>query len=178
MHLEETWAESIVLQSIIDCDYENYKNFTCGNGSLDQFLKMDAYLSHVEKEASTTLVFVNKALVGYFTLKHSKIQFENDEGNIEAVDCLEIARIGVSLSKQNQGIGKAIVNHIIEYAYIFNEKYIISFALRERLKWYLRNFGFQVAIEEDLEVDSSDAVVSIYLNLEFQKLKMELESNP
>ncbi|AEG58985.1 GNAT family N-acetyltransferase [Desulforamulus ruminis] len=178
MRSEEIHTQSIILQAIIDCDYDKYKDFTCGNGSLDQFLKTEAYLSHVEKEASTTLVLADNELVAYFTLKHSTIRFENDKGSLEAVECLEIARIGVSIFKQNQGIGKAIVNHIIEYAYIFNEKYIISLALRERVKWYIRNFGFQVAVEEELEADTGDPVIFIYLNLDFQKLKEELESNP
>ncbi len=36
------------------------------------------------------------------------------------------AKLGVIANRQNQGIGKAIVEYIIETSYMFNERYIIG----------------------------------------------------
>lgn len=50
--------------------------------------------------------------------------------------CLEIAKLGVIADRQNQGIGKAIVEYIIESSYMFNERYIIGFLELNSKKYY------------------------------------------
>lgn len=160
---------SLVFIPIIECHYDDYKKFNCGNGSIDNFLKTDAFLSHAYKESSTTLVFNNNGqLIGYFTIKKIKVKFEINN-QIEEVDCLEIARIGVDLSWQKQGIGENLVNRIIDLAYMFNERYVVGFAIREKVDWYRRKFNFRLVSEDEYENDSGEPVIFIYLNLDIRR---------
>lgn len=170
---------SLFICPIIKSHRDVYDHFSCNNGSIDRFLKTDAFLSHVNKEASTSLVFIDGVLVGYFTLKHVEMEFQIENADNEKVACLEIAKLGVIEDRQKQGIGKAIVDYIIESAYMFNERYIIGFALTERIDWYRRHFGFQlIGEEEQYENDSGEPVAFIYLNLEFPDLREGLINNP
>jgi predicted N-acetyltransferase YhbS len=74
---------------------------------MDLFLETEAYPSHIERQSSTTLVFTNGELVGYYTLRHIKLSSllaglppEKDR------DVLDIARLAVKREFQGQGIGK------------------------------------------------------------------------
>lgn len=173
----EVGQYSLSFIPIISCHYDNYRKFNCGNGSINGFLKTDAFLSHVYKESSTTLVFNDSQLIGYFTIKKIKVKFEINR-QIEEVDCLEIARIGVDLSWQNKGIGEILVSHIIDLAYMFNERYVVGFAIREKVDWYRTKFNFRLVSEEEYENDSGEPVIFIYLNLEYPEILEQFETDP
>lgn len=140
---------------------------------MNAFLKRDAYYKHMSREASTTLVFIDGELVGYYTLLRGKIKVEDGS----ETECLEISRIAVIGAKQRQGIGTTILTHILELADTFNERYIILFAVTEKVDWY-RNHGFRLASEEEYQKDIDTAVIYMYLNLEYPDLLEEYFENP
>jgi len=144
---------------------------------MEAFLRSEAYLSHLEKDSSTTLVFIEEDLIGYFTLKHRTVEFEINN-KTHAEECLEIARIAVSESKQGLGFGQLIINHIIDLAYMFNEKYIVGAALSEVLDWYRSKFQFQLMIEDQFLNQEQEPINFIYLNLQFEDLLENHYENP
>ncbi|MCF8011624.1 MAG: GNAT family N-acetyltransferase [Clostridiales bacterium] len=157
---------------IKDCDYSTYEDFYCNNNNMEAFLKNEAYVSHLKKEASTTLVFIDEELVAYFTLRHNKFEVEG----YSKKDCIEIARIAVKESKKSQGIGQSIVNNIINLAYLFNEEYIIAMALTEVVDWYKEKLNFELVEEDE---DAEDQITKpIYLNLKFNDILDEYFENP
>lgn len=48
---------NITERSISIDDFPHLRSFKCGNGSMENFLSLEAYHYHIEREASTTLVF-------------------------------------------------------------------------------------------------------------------------
>src|SRR5690606_3114880 len=102
-------------------DIEHIKNFGCGNGSMERFLQLEAYASHIHRESSTTLIYLNSILIGYFTIKHEETDYEPWIDGSSYNSSLDIARLAVISEMQNLGIGTAIVEHIIKIAFQVNE---------------------------------------------------------
>jgi Predicted acetyltransferase len=143
-------------------DIREIKGFKCGNGSMELFLQTEAYASHIHREASTTLVYLQDKLVGYFTIKHEDADHEPWVEGSNYKSSLDIARIAVSEDMQNNGIGTEIINEIIKKAIQVNERFITLDALKEKWEWYKR-FGFDYLFEDDLTSDS--IVVTMILDL-------------
>jgi predicted N-acetyltransferase YhbS len=136
-------------------DLPHFKKFRCGNGSMDLFLETEAYPSHIERESSTTLVYDNNELIGYYTLRHinlSNLLPALDPSEDQQV--LDIARLAVKSEYQGQGIGKTIVETIIQMAIQLNERFIMLDALKEKWTWYKKHFEFDYLFLEDLECNS------------------------
>jgi len=71
-----------------------------------------------------------------------------------------------------------LVNRIIDLAYMFNERYVVGFAIREKVDWYRRKFNFRLVSEDEYENDSGEPVIFIYLNLEYPEILEQFETNP
>ena len=169
---------------IIAYDFDEFTDFASGNPSMDRFLKYEAFLSHLERDASTTLVFIDNKLVAYYTLKRRTapfIEFDNDSEDensaIVEVDCLEIARLAVIESMQKHGVGSAIIKYILEMAETINERYVILFAVEEKIDWYQKR-GFKLATEELYKKDGDIAVVYMYLDMTYRDMLNEYYENP
>lgn len=63
----------MILKGLASSDLVQVQEFKCDNGSMESFLKIEAYPSHILREASTTLAFYENRLVAYFTLHRSPI---------------------------------------------------------------------------------------------------------
>lgn len=68
----------IRLCPIIGKDIGILKTFSCHNSSIDGYLQREAYIDHLKRDASTTLVFAQEELVSYFTLLHRQMEFEEE----------------------------------------------------------------------------------------------------
>ncbi|MBP2663212.1 MAG: hypothetical protein H6Q71_1160 [Firmicutes bacterium] len=66
---------NLTLRGIVSSDHKQIQQFRCGNGSMDNFLVTEAYIAHIMREASTTVVLYEEKIVAYFTLCHSIIKF-------------------------------------------------------------------------------------------------------
>ncbi|WDF50136.1 GNAT family N-acetyltransferase [Paenibacillus sp. KACC 21273] len=158
--------ESLQLDhKIISIEYlPHVKNFSCGNHSMDFFLQVEAYPSHIIRESSTTLVFYQNQIVGYYTLQHTLLSSLIDDPAISKEQhVLDIARLAVSDHFQNKGIGVEIVNHILHMAIQLNERYIVLDALKEKWTWYRDKFNFESLFEVDLIHDSP--FVTMFMDL-------------
>ncbi|MCM3110043.1 GNAT family N-acetyltransferase [Lederbergia lenta] len=170
MNMSELSIRTITYQ-----DYHLTKDFKCENSSIEQFLRTDAYYSTINKEASTSLVFHNENLVGFFTLNKSKLAIDIDEESdidleeLTTQDCLFIARLGVRTEYKENGIGSWIIKKIIEIASMVNERFIALDALIERYRWYEKR-GFSHLIESEIIESNSDGLVYMILDLYDEKL--------
>lgn len=152
----------ISLESINDI-----KGFRCGNGSMDNFLHLEAFPSHIERESSTTLVYSQDNLIGYFTITHEDSGFLPWIKSSTYSSSLNIARLAVSLDMQCKGLGTEIVNQIIMIATQTNERFITLDSLQEKWKWYKNHFGFEYLFENDIQTSSE--VVTMILDLYDEK---------
>lgn len=137
--LKEKCLRGISLQK---ADYTMINNFCSGNSSMDNFLKHDALLANIQREATTTIVIDGEECIAYFTIKEDFVEIEVDEGKKEKFPCLELARLAVSAEKQNCGIGAAVSAYVRNLAFAANAKYITTQALLEKVDWYKRR-GFK-----------------------------------
>lgn len=161
------------LCSITDEDIGILKDFSCDNPSIDRYLFPEAYIDHLKREASTTLVFSEEELIGYFTLFHRpfEIEEEDEDGNIKICSrvALELYRIGVIASRQKQGFGSHILKCIEEIACISNERYITGDVLFGRREWYKKR-GFVPGIKEEYEQGNDSSVVFMYKRISYEEL--------
>lgn len=168
---------NIHLRGLTLSDYKYLKDFKCGNGSMELFLEVEATERHIRREASTTLVFYNERLAGYFTLYRSKILLSEDsihEDQIQVLpsitrDALEIARLAVDTDFQHKGLGTYIIEYIKGNAYLANEMYIKLEALYERWEWYKKK-NFYPVIEEEIDPDKNEGFVYMIMSLYDEKL--------
>lgn len=146
-------------------DIPSLESFDCGNRSLNEFLKKEAYLAHVCRDASTTLFFQNDELVAYYTLSKDKIKIADDEaGGVKEFDCLYVARIAVSEAHKGSGIGSKIVKDIVQLAFKTNERFIALDALYYVWKWY-RKRGFTPMIESETQPLTHGELVYMIMDL-------------
>lgn len=136
---------------------------------MDRFLVDEAYIAHIEREASTTVVFYEGKLIGYFTLKRSMIRIEGIEENIHALD---LARLAVAEQYQGKGFGTYIINYIKQIAYLTNERFIQTDAVFERWPWY-KDRGFEPVIEEELDPKTNSDFVYMIMDLYDEQLVKE-----
>lgn len=144
-------------------DIRSIKHFTCDNESMNNFLYYEAYPSHIERSASTTLVFMDNQLVGYYTLKHVYLGIEPWIKNSRYNFALDISRIAVSKEFHNRGIGTTIIKHILMTAYQVNERFITLDSLKELWQWYRDKFNFSHMFDDDLE--NEEPVVTMIADL-------------
>jgi len=153
----------IILRGINSSDQDFIKDFDCGNGSMQSYLRDEAYYNHITREASTTLVFYEGEIVGYFTLYRSPILIR--QGSDETTrDALALARLAVAKQYQNKGIGTYIIKRIREIAYLTNEMYIKTDALYERWEWYQKR-GFKHVIDEEINPETTAGFVYMIMEL-------------
>lgn len=167
--LEENENYTLTQKIISIDDLAHLKKFKCGNGSMDLFLAVESYPSHIERESSTTVVYINDKLVGYYTLRHIKLSSllttitpEEDR------DVLDIARLAVDIQLQGKYIGTAIMENILKMAVQLNERFIVLDALKEKWSWYAKKFDFEPLFESDIE--GSGELVTMLIDLYDQDL--------
>ncbi|GGI43123.1 hypothetical protein GCM10008018_00480 [Paenibacillus marchantiophytorum] len=166
---------NIVLKSISLADIEVIKNFKCGNSSIENFLITEAFQTHILREASTTLVYLDDELCGFFTLQRLPLSFDtttvvglHDQHKYS----LDIARLGVASAFQKFGIGTFVINYVIDLAQKTNERFVTTDSVFEKWEWY-RDRGFNYLIESETKHDTTKGLVSMLLELYDEKFVSE-----
>jgi len=154
--------EDVVFKLISLSDLENIRSFNCENGSMESYLKDEAYYEHISRKTSTTVVYCENKLIAYFTLHRLPIEFE--EAGTASRDALDLARLAVAKEFQQMGIGTFIISHLRYLAYSINERYLTTEALYERWKWYARR-GFRYIFDSDIDPNSTEGFVSMVMDL-------------
>lgn len=144
-------------------DYSEIQKFDCGNTSIENFLKQDAYYLTIMRECSTTLVFYQSDLIGYFSLRKSTLKVEIDDELIN-FPCLDIARIAVHKDFQGKGYGTYLLHSIFKLADTVSERFITLEALIERFEWYSCH-GFNALIDEEAQKANPDGLVFMVADL-------------
>lgn len=160
----------IHFRSIEENDRDEILCFSSSNHSMDNFLKNEAYYNHISMEASTTLIFMNNQLVGYFTLRRKLIDLA--DGKEDNRECLDIARLAICEPEQRKGIGGITLQLVKELANMINERYITLDALYEKREWY-RKRGFKPAIAGEYESGNEQSFVYMYLDFYDPKIVEE-----
>ena len=166
---------------IIDEEIDIIKTFSCDNPSMDRYLYDEAYIDHLKRDASTTLVFMEEELIGYFTLFHRRFEIEevDEDGNARICSrvALELYRIGVTMSRQQQGFGSHILKCIKEIACISNERYITGDVLFERKDWYKKR-DFKPGIQAEYDQENESSVVFMYKIISYEELLDKFFNEP
>lgn len=141
-------------------------SFSCGNYTMERFLIENAYHHHITREASTTLVYYNNIVIGYYTLNRTALNFEFPNSLIkkEHTYALDLARLAVSDKYQGKGIGTLILQHIVDIAYRINDRFITTDALYEKWNWYKKR-GFMYLIEDEIKSSTSSKYVYMIMDL-------------
>ncbi|SFM11711.1 Acetyltransferase (GNAT) domain-containing protein [Pelosinus propionicus DSM 13327] len=136
---------------------------------MDDFLIYEAYVAHLQRDASTTLVFYDNNLAAYFTLQRNDITILTENSEAIKVQALALARLAVSKQYQCKGIGTFIIERIKEIAYMTNERFIKTDAVFEKWKWYEKR-GFQYAIEDEINPETTEGLVYMIMDLYDEEL--------
>jgi predicted GNAT family N-acyltransferase len=174
MSMKETKVidpSKIFIRGIEQSDYHIIKDFCCGNGLLNNFLKNEAYIVNISREASTSLVFFEDELIGYITLKRTKPNIEGIE-QLDHTTSLDIARLAVARYYQGAGFGTFILEEIIKTAYKVNDRFITLDSVYEYWEWY-HSKGFNYLIEEEVHKDSKTNLVYMIMDLYDEELVNE-----
>lgn len=144
--------------------FEMISKFSCGDmimgeeEPLDVFLKYNAY-NHDEDSLGNTYLIIDKEfneIIAYYTLRCNSYQIvDKVSKTIEAIPTIEIARLAVDKSCQNNKWGTAILGHYIcskikKIATMAAVNCIMVFVNGddERAIHFYEKFGFQLAGEE------------------------------
>ncbi|MEW4368755.1 GNAT family N-acetyltransferase [Paenibacillus kandeliae] len=157
-------ARDLIYKTISIDDLPDIKAFTCGNSSMDYFLIQESYPSHIERESSTTLIYSQNKLIGYYTLRHTALSsllptLTPDKD----IQILDIARLAIAQPFQGKGYGTEIMNTILHMAVQFNERYIVLDAIKDVAQWYKDHFRFEHVFDQDLIDDTP--VITLLLDL-------------
>lgn len=150
-------------------------DFCCGADSpLDNFLSSDAFEYDENRYGNTYVLKLSEEqneIVGFYTLKTSGIQVEEDK-EYNSIPVVEIARIAIHHEFQGNGIGKYvfytyILPKIQEVAKIVAVKAIIAFVEPEdeRAIRFYSSVGFKKAteiVQKEIE-DSFNEECDLYI---------------
>lgn len=134
------------------------EEFLCGvDDPLNVFLKSEAFKYNRNGHGNTYLVKNDEQqVIAYYTLKANAIQMENSEdGRLESISSVELARFAVDHRYQNKGYGNLIFTYmilpkIIEVSNIIGINTFIVFVDDENkraIKFY-QKLGFGLATKE------------------------------
>lgn len=141
---------------------KSYKEFSCGNMDIDNYLKNVAYVDTISFDAATSLVIDGEIVVAFFTLNNNySFDVVNPETNeIEKIYAIEIQYLGVHDKHKMNGIGKQIINYVFDVCRQLNHRYVFLQAVNSAVGYY-KKFGF---IEIELE-NTSEKAVSMIVDL-------------
>lgn len=160
-----------------------FKPFDCGDEDLNDFL-LNKSIEYTNEHLATTFVIENDEItVAYYSIFNDSVNTQQIEfasknafkrflsdlvshpkRHLKSYPAIKIGRLGVTNSIQRSGLGKIIVNSIIDFAIDLNEecacKIITVDAYSQSLNFY-ENLGFKYFSDSDKENDTRQ----MYLNL-------------
>lgn len=159
-------------------------SFTCGNSSIDTKI-FNSYALTLLQHAYAYQVTVDGIIVGYYMLKLRRIDLENcpidneDISDYYVEPCKEcfsinIEYIAVATVYQHNGIGKAMIAHIIKTAQLFSQSIPVRLltlsALTEKYDWYAE-IGFLPF--SNLNLNNDSPTIEMYMDLLIAKDKLD-----
>ncbi|MCE2982725.1 MAG: GNAT family N-acetyltransferase [Parachlamydia sp.] len=148
--------------SILDVPPGSYKNFSCGNIELDQFLKRFAKGNHKKGMGKTFVLEENEFIVGFYTVSMGSLEFSSFPDDKQSglpkypVPIAKIGRLAVDEQFKGNGIGRLLLvdalHRIYHAAQIIAAFAIIVDAKNKSAKDFYRHFGFKECKNSELSL--------------------------
>lgn len=143
--------------SLKEISSSNLMSFNCGEEQLNNYLKYYAKQNE-DKGLGRTFVLIEKEeIYGFYTLSSASIKFEELPNDLKKklphypIPCVRIARLGVSLSRQKQGIGAILLKNAFKRMVTAFINIGISFIIidaKPSSKGFYEHYGFTCIDEE------------------------------
>ena len=150
----------------------------CGNYSIDKYLTERAYYEHIRKISFVYLVYLDEEIIGFFSIKISKISlplendFESSNENDE-FGALLLQNLAIRQGYQGHGFGSNVLEFLVGlvfgYGKSINLRFLILNAVKDKVDWYKkRNF---LTVNKDELKDASPTVFMIMDFIDLDKIK-------
>ncbi|PKM81304.1 MAG: hypothetical protein CVU89_09830 [Firmicutes bacterium HGW-Firmicutes-14] len=138
-----------------DLDKTAIVNFRCGDKKMEEFLVEEAWEAHCSRDGSTTVLIDKEApfndnIMGFYTLIVPQVVKVEEQGTIDELSTVGIARIAVALRCQNQGVARYLIRDILFLAEKINQRLVSTYAAFEYKQLYER-LGFKSIIRNEVE---------------------------
>lgn len=145
----------------LDADHHDRQVFTCGEPTLDRYLREQA-AQHHRDGISTTHVLIDDAasvqILGYYTLAAAQLLLsdlqEADRKRLPKypVPAIRLGRLAVSSSAQGRGHGDLLLGHAVARCLALREqlgvRVLLVDALHEQAARFYRAYGFQDTVAQ------------------------------
>lgn len=161
--MAEDSSLKIELKSIAGLSYEDKQkvaSFSCGESQIDDYLHEDALVDSLCNITRTFLLFIGDEIIGYFTLvadkalliKNSRVNrklpdhpfFKLRRGEIPA---LQIHHFAVRKEWQNSGVGRLLMNYLINFIKVRVYPYVgvslLTVYSLEKAQGFYKKIGFE-----------------------------------
>lgn len=137
----------------LDPERHDVTRFTCGEASLDVWLREQAAPATARRTARTWVwVDAEDRVVGYYALAAHKVAREDMPGRIgrggpAEIPAVLLARLALSLSLRGQGLGEVLVadalTRIVDATQTVGTRLVVVDALREPVAHFYESLGFR-----------------------------------
>jgi ribosomal protein S18 acetylase RimI-like enzyme len=129
-------------------------SFSCGNISLDDWLKKRALANQSSGATRTFVVIVDEKVVGYYALASGAISTQSVSGSFrrnmpDPIPIVILARLAIDSSCQGKGIGRALFRdaalRVMHAADAIGIRGIVVHAISQQAKDFYIALGFNVS---------------------------------
>jgi GNAT superfamily N-acetyltransferase len=129
-------------------------DFSCGNTSLDDWLKKRALANQSSGATRTFVVLADEKVVGYYALASGAISTQSVQGSFrrnmpDPIPVVILARLAIDTSCQGKGVGRALFRdaalRVMQAADAIGIRGIIVHAISQQAKDFYIALGFDVS---------------------------------
>lgn len=153
--------------SILDVTPKSYKNFSCGQVKLDEYLKKYARGNHKKNLGKTFVLQEEGLVIGFYTISMASIEFSTVPENMRVslpkypIPVARIGRLAVHENSKGNGIGKFLLIDALQKIYVASQLIaayaIVVDAKDQQAKAFYKHFGF---------IECQDSELSLLLHME------------
>jgi len=153
-------------------DTHNIEAFTCGNDTLDDWLKHRALKNENRGASRTYVVCVKNNVIGFYSLATGSVEQIDVPGKIrrnmpDPVPVIILGRLAVDKQWQNQQLGEDLlqdaIKRTINIANQVGVKALLVHAISEKAKLFYINRGFIESPSNELTLMLPLKVISLHL---------------
>lgn len=136
------------------------ESFSCGEASLDDWLKRRALSNHINGASRTYVVADSLGRVfGYYALAAGAVSHKDASSAVrrnmpDPIPVLVLGRLAVDVSCQGRQLGAALLKDAVQRTYAVAQqagiRALLVHALNERAKAFYEGYGFQVSPSHEL----------------------------
>lgn len=148
--------------AILDVTPESYKEFSCGQPALDEYLKRYAKGNHKKGIGKTFVLKEESVVAGFYTISMSSIEFTSIPDNKKSglpkypIPVAKIGRLAVDERSKGLGVGKFLLidafRRIHEASHSIAAFAVVVDAKGSNAKAFYSHFGFIECENNDLSL--------------------------